>query len=369
MQDIQSLKQRHEAFWKHEDLGKPLVRVRPNRDRELFENVDLTPDMLDVDALTPEVGVRDWRKRLVQGDLLHTENAYSRVPWMEAIVGCDIRAGADEAMWPKPALGPNYEGMERIVPGDDNPWLVKLLALTRALVEANDGSYLVTHTLMRGPIDLLSALMGDVRMGLGFYDEPERLAEVLSLATQAFLKVARAQYAVMPPFEGGWSPWMYCLLAPGTVIRLQSDSASQLSPRMYREQILPHDRAIFSAFDYSIIDLHSAGTLHLHPGADRGGRAGCPFGDARPVRQRADPRGVDPGFCPHSGGQEPLGLWGNDARTVGAAQAGPAQRLPGDQCDRERVEEKTTADRRRSATRSARRKRGKINSTFCSLRR
>jgi hypothetical protein len=265
MQDIQSLKQRHEAFWKHQDLGEPLVRVRPNRERELFENVDLTPDMLDVDALTPEVGVRDWRKRLVQGDLFHTEHAYPRVPWMEAIVGCEIHAGADEAMWPKPALGSGYEGMERIVPADDNPWLVKLLALTRALVEANDGSYLVTHTLMRGPIDLLSALVGDVRMGLAFYDEPERLAEVLSLAAQAFLKVARAQYAVLPPFEGGWSPWMYCLWAPGTVIRLQSDSASQISPRMYREQILPHDRSIFGAFDYSIIDLHSAGTLHLHP--------------------------------------------------------------------------------------------------------
>jgi hypothetical protein len=53
--------------------------------------------------------------------------------------------------------------------------------------------------------------------------------------------------------------------APGTVIRLQSDSASQLSPAMYAEQILPHDRKILAAFDYSILDLHSAGTLHLLP--------------------------------------------------------------------------------------------------------
>jgi hypothetical protein len=265
MGEFKALLQRHEAFWRHQDLGEPLLRVRSNRERTPFENVDLRPDMLDVDALTPEVGERDWRKRLVQGDLFHTEHAYPRVPWMEAIIGCDIRAGAEEAMWPKPALGPNYEGMEHIVPGDDNPWLLKLLALTQALVQANDGSYLVTHTLMRGPIDLLSALMGDVRMGLAFYDEPERLAEVLSLATRAFLRVARAQYATIPSFEGGWSPWMYCLWAPGTVIRSQSDSASQLSPRMYREQILSHDRAIFGAFDYSIIDLHSAGTLHLHP--------------------------------------------------------------------------------------------------------
>ena len=264
MIEVASLLERHRAFWMHQDLGEPLVRVRTSRQRERLENVDLTPDMLDVDALTPEVGTRDMGKRLVQGDLFRSECAFSRVPWMEAIAGCEIHAGADEAMWPKPALGPDYEGVEQIVPGDDNPWLIKLLDLTRALVEANDGSFLVTHTLQRGPVDILSALLGDVRMGLAFYDEPHRIKSVLERAAQAFIKVARAQYALVPPLEGGWAPWMYDLWAPGTVIRLQSDSASQLSPRMYQEQILAHERTVMRAFDYSITDLHSAGTLHLH---------------------------------------------------------------------------------------------------------
>ena len=265
MGELTALLQRHEAFWKHQDRGLPLVRVRSGQAGPRFDNVDVTPDMVDVEALTPRVGKRDRGKQLVQGDLLHTECAYSRIPWMEAIVGCRIHCGADEAMWPEPALGPSYEGLDGVVPGEDNPWLDKLLDLTRALVAANDGSYLVTHTLMRGPVDLLSALIGDVRMGLALYDEPEQVAEILSRVTEAFLRVARAQYALLPPFEGGWAPWMYNLWAPGTVVRLQSDSASQLSPAMYAEQILPHDRAILGAFDYSILDLHSAGTLHLLP--------------------------------------------------------------------------------------------------------
>jgi len=33
---------------------------------------------------------------------------------------------------------------------------------------------------------------------------------------------------------------------------------------MYREHILPHDRTIMRAFEHSILDLHSAGTLHIH---------------------------------------------------------------------------------------------------------
>jgi len=264
MTDLETLLSRHTAFWRHEPAERPLIRTSSLRQRELLENVDVTPDLLDVDAFTPLVGLRDMGKHLIQGDLLHGECAWSRIPWMEAIIGCEIHAGAEEAMWAKPALGPNYEGMERIIPSDDNVWLGKLLELTKALVEANDSSYIVTHTLQRGPSDMLSALIGDARMGLAFYDEPERVAEVLARTAQALIKVAKAQYALIPAFHGGWVPWAYGLWAPGSVIRFQSDSASQLSPRMYAEHILPHDRQIMRAFDYSIIDLHSAGTLHLH---------------------------------------------------------------------------------------------------------
>jgi len=257
--------ERHRAFWDHEDTGIPLVRVHTQRPpRRRFLDVDVTPDMLDIEVLTPEVGMRNHQKQLIQGDLFRSLHAFSRVPWMEAIVGCGLHAGAEEAMWPRPVLGPNYEGIEQITPDDDNPWLIKLLALTRALVDANDGSYLVTHTLQRGPIDMLSALLGDVRMGLTFYDAPETIAEILARATQAFIKVTNDQYALIPSFEGGWAPWVYGIWAPGTVIRFQSDSASQISPDMYREQILPHDRTIMRAFDYSILDLHSGGTMHLH---------------------------------------------------------------------------------------------------------
>lgn len=262
--ELASLLDRHRAFWTHQDGGEPLVRLRPSPGRKRFEHVDVRPSMLNVEALTPRVGVRDMNKRLVQGDLFHTECAFPRIPWMEAMAGCEIRAGADEAMWPRPALGPGYEGLERIIPNDDNPWLLTLLRLTRSLVEAQDGSYLVTPTLQRGPIDVFSALLGDVRMGLAFYDDPEVVAHILRCAAQAFIKVSRAQLALIPPFHGGWATWNYGLWAPGTVVRLQSDSASQISPRMYYEHVLPHDRAAMEPFDYSIIDLHSGGTLHLY---------------------------------------------------------------------------------------------------------
>lgn len=265
MSEIENLLQCHEAFWDRGEASEPLVRLMPPRwEPYRYDDMDVTPDKVDVERLTPDVGTRNIHKQLVQGSLLRTAVPFSRIPWMEALIGCGIHSGTGNAMWPVPALGPNYEGMENIVPADDNPWLLKLVALAEALEAANDGSYIVTHTLMRGPSDMLSALLGDERMGLALYDAPDTINEILSRCAEAFIKVADAQFAVTPGFRGGRMAWGYGLWGKGRVIRFQSDSSSQLSPRMYARVILPHDRTIMKAFDRSIIDLHSAGTLHLH---------------------------------------------------------------------------------------------------------
>lgn len=260
---VRQVLSRHEAFWKRQEVNRPLVQIR--KDRRRFENMDVYPEMLDVDELSSHAGAKSPARTLMNQDLFHLESAYSAVPWMEAIVGCAIHAGAAEAMWPQPALGPNFEGIERITATPDNPWLRKLLDLTSALVERNDGSYLVSHTLMRGPIDVLSALLGDERMGLALHDTPDRVKDVLARIAEAFIHVAWEQYDLIPSFHGGCAPWLYGVWAPGSAIRFQCDSAVQLSPDMYRQAVLAHDRTIIQAFDFSLVDLHSAGTLRLYP--------------------------------------------------------------------------------------------------------
>jgi hypothetical protein len=253
---------RHEAFWKRQEVNRPLVQIR--RDRRRLENLDVFPEMLDVEELSSHAGEKSAARTLLHQDLFHLESAFSSVPWMEAIVGCAIHAGAAEAMWPQAALGPNFEGIERIAASPDNPWLRKLLELTSALVARNDGSYIVSHTLMRGPIDILSALLGDERMGLALHDTPDKVGDVLARAASAFIDVAWEQYDLIPSFHGGSAPWLYGVWAPGSAIRFQCDSAVQLSPDMYRSAVLPHDRTIMQAFEYAVVDLHSAGTLRLY---------------------------------------------------------------------------------------------------------
>ena len=53
MDELGSLLERHEAFWRHQAGGEPLVRTRRHWRRPLLENVDVTPDLLDVEELIP----------------------------------------------------------------------------------------------------------------------------------------------------------------------------------------------------------------------------------------------------------------------------------------------------------------------------
>jgi hypothetical protein len=54
-----------------------------------------------------------------------------------------------------------------------NPWLAKLLEFTEGLAALSAGRFPVALALMRGPLDLLSALRGPERMVFDLFDEPQ----------------------------------------------------------------------------------------------------------------------------------------------------------------------------------------------------
>ncbi len=259
---LDELLARHRAFWEHTPVDRPLldvVRARPQAEIKLTR---LTPEMLSPGAHVDSVLLATRDASLVQGDFFRSCGPIGKVPWMEAIVSCPIQVeeGGDAGMWPRPRPF-DWSEVSALRPSPDNPWLVRLLEYTRELVDRWDRSYLVAPTLMRGPIDMASAILGDVRMGLAFHDHPAELAEVFRACADTVVQVARAQADLIPPFHGGYCSF-YGIWAPGRTHRVQTDSSSQISPRTYREHVLPHDRRVMQAFDYASMDLHSGGTFH-----------------------------------------------------------------------------------------------------------
>ena len=260
---LRHLLDRHRAFWDRAPVDQPLVDAVHWHEAPKLPSTMLRPEMLDVDAYVDEIRIAAHEGSLIQGDMFRPACPYPRVPWMEALVGSPIQVVDDEAagMWPRPRPF-EWNQTDSLRVSDSNPWLQRLLSYTQLLVELWDVTYLPTHTLMRGPIDMASAILGDVRLGLAFNDYPDELAELFAACADTFITVGHAQWDRIPRFEAGYCSF-YGIWAPGRPQRLQVDSASQLSPKTYRMHVAPHDRRVTEAFDYCSIDVHSGGTLHL----------------------------------------------------------------------------------------------------------
>lgn len=235
------------------DLWLPLVDGT-----DAAKDMDLLPDMLDVNRLVGEACAPGPLETF--GDYVRTAAPYSRVPWMEAILGAPIRATIQGGSMRAEPFIESWGEWEQQSTCLNTEWLNLLLRMTTLLAARNGGRYAVAQTLMRGPSDLAEAVLGPELMSFSMYDDPNELRRFLDTVTETFVEVLHAQLERIPTIEGGYvSP--FGIWAPGTVVRTQCDASAFLSPRHYAEWFLPYDVSISESVDYSIIHLHSC-SLH-----------------------------------------------------------------------------------------------------------
>jgi hypothetical protein len=257
---------RHADWWQRKGMlfveaaGTPLGDLwLPLSDGTLAaEDLDLQPEMLDIERLagTPlEPGALEF-----EGDAVCVRAPYERVPWVEAILGCPIRATITGGSMRTQAFIRDWDEWESKATHWDDDWFALLIRLTGLVVARSSGRYAVTQTLMRGPADLAEAVLGPELMCLSMYDNPQALRRFLEEATEAFVTILRAQLECIPSICGGYvNP--FGLWASGSIVRTQCDASAFLSPRQYAEWFLPYDRQISETVDYAIIHLHSV-SLH-----------------------------------------------------------------------------------------------------------
>jgi len=256
---------KHRAWWQRESLLVARVPTSPLgdlwiplRDGTAVSDMDLAPHALDPERLAgppQEPGLL-----MCYGDRIQTRSAYARIPWVEAILGCRIRATIKSGSMRAHPFVRDWSQWRGTPPWRDSPWFELLTGQVDLLVKRSSGRYAVTHTLMRGPIDLAEAVLGPELLCLSLYEHPAELERFLDEVTDVFLGVLQAQMSRVPSLAGGYvNP--FGVWSPGTMVRTQCDASTLLSPEQYRRWFLPYDRRICQAVDHSIMHLHS-GSLH-----------------------------------------------------------------------------------------------------------
>ncbi len=277
MKSSAALLSRHRAFWQRSPVDRPLLslpdptpwpplQIPVPAGLRLPPEGYLAPDMLDPEAYHGQMIARWQGLGLTEGDQFRIMTAYWHVPWLEAICGCPIWYVQDSGTMYALPPGGEWEGVRNLRLAKGNPWRQKLREFCAVLRDLCNGHYPLGVAMpMRGPLDLLGALVGVERMCFAFAESPQLVEETLAVLTDIWIAVVAEQIALLPPFEDGMASCeQYGLWAPGTTAVTQCDLAVAISVRTYERFLAPCDERICASLDYPIMHLHSAG-LHVLP--------------------------------------------------------------------------------------------------------
>jgi hypothetical protein len=257
--------EKHRQYWNREDTGRPLVSVTIAGDfffsrhyggaRDLLEpGKRITPDMLDVSSFMADYERMYRESLLIEQDGFWVGTPYTGIPWMEAMLGCEVVAM--EASFVSKPTGATIDNLEPIELDPGNAWMAKYLEFSSRLVDFSGGRFPVGMPIMRGPSDMLGALLGQQELVLALMMHPEKSARALRDLTECFMMVIRAQEDICRDFHGGRSLGFYNVWAPGRCIWYQEDLSALLSPSLFNQMLRPCGERICRDYDYTAIHLH-----------------------------------------------------------------------------------------------------------------
>ena len=139
----------------------------------------------------------------------------------------------------------------------------RILEIDRLLAEISGGRYAVSATVLDGPADMVVRLLGEQKLALALYEQPEEVDAAFAALADLWRVLVRAKLRTVPLYGGGtatgWAYWV-----PGKGIALQEDFGQMVSPAQFRAQILSYDRSLARGLDCLWFHVHSGG-IHMAP--------------------------------------------------------------------------------------------------------
>lgn len=255
----------HEAFWNKESIERPLVTFHLAEDfffsrhykaarSILVPGKKISPDMLDVDLFLEDYENMFQDVSQIPQDGFWAAQPFTGIPWMEAILGCEVYATGSSFI-SKPFLESINE-IKNINFDGSNPWLLKYIEFLKKLEALSNGRFPVGQPIMRGPSDMIGAMLGQTEMIYAFFEEPVEMKKLSEQVTEIYLKVIDCQYNEISDFYGGYSMGFYQLWSPGKCIWFQEDLSAVLSPSIYKNCLKSSAENICRDYPYTAIHLH-----------------------------------------------------------------------------------------------------------------
>lgn len=266
-------KEKHLMFWSLEKVKRPLIGFTVGLGQDswsYWQDNRAAQALLSLNEISPEnISPADFIEDQVKylklteeigDDIIRSAMPLASIPWMEAIIGCKIISTKDSIS----ALKIDDE-IDRIgIPPFDvnNKWIQKYFEFFNLFEETLKGSAPVGQSIIRGPSDLLCAVMGTENAAIALIDEPDKVRKLLDLISNYLELFLSLHLKRLPKFLDGYVIGQYELWAPEPPIRIQEDYSNLFSGEMYKEFLQKLDNKIAGISKYTLIHLHSS-SLHL----------------------------------------------------------------------------------------------------------
>lgn len=266
-------KEKHLMFWSFEKVKRPLIGFTVGLGQDswsYWQDNKAAQALLSLNEILPENispvdFIEDQVKYLklteeIGDDIIRSAMPLASIPWMEAIIGCKIISTKDSISAVK--IDNDINKIE-ITPFDvNNNWIQKYFDFFNLFDKTLKGSAPVGQSIIRGPSDLLCAVLGTENAAISLIDEPEKIRKLLNQITDYLELFFGLHLQKLPKFLDGYVIGQYELWSPEPPIRIQEDYSNLFSMEMYKEFLQNLDKRLAGISNYTLIHLHSS-SLHL----------------------------------------------------------------------------------------------------------
>lgn len=268
-QSVESLLPRHEAFLRRDAVDRPLLGVWvggyypaeqfPRGHGGWRVGQSLEPADVRLEAFRDDYERLYRVHREADDDFFYVGSPYWGIPWLEAVLGCDLRVG-ETSCWAEPWFVRPSDRSRLNSDLKDNVWFQCLVQFTQDLLEFADGRFPVCPPLLRGAGDAAAAMCGSQNLVLALSEREAWAGELLGHCAKVRLEVLQRLQGLVPAWFGTHAAGGYPskLWMARTVSYYQDDVASLLNPRLFGEFLLPLARTTKAVADVHFIHLHSS---------------------------------------------------------------------------------------------------------------
>ena len=190
-------------------------------------------------------------------DFIRTIEPFQSIPWTESAIGCNMNY-TGKNIWSEPINYSIDEAYFKIINEDENASIKKYGEFLDFLGVNFAGNYPIGQAILRGPLDMAAAAVGEQNMIYNMIDRPNEMKKFISLCADIFKSFLKVHSEKSPEFSGGRVIGQYYIWTPGTCARLQEDVMSLLSRDFYLDFAMECDLGIAKSVQYSLFHLHAS---------------------------------------------------------------------------------------------------------------